>query len=288
MHPGIQLDVYLGLFPGSDASQNHAMKLFNETEIGFILKRAAELSHDDSDTASMGLSVEELQQLGTEAGLNPDFILQAAAELQTSRQTPGKKNFIGGPLSYNREIVLDGEIYSTDWEEMITPIRNTFKDPGVVSTRKNTFEWTVKSDVGSAQVTARLVNGQTRISVFWNNPSVAVLFMTPVFLSLVVSLPIVLGALEMTGFPAAAAIIGAVSTVFLLGRFGLGRYIDRFKEKIDQMIASFELISSRGELSRARESRVSLPEEPSTSRIELEGPDAEGESEPTIRNRDRA
>ncbi len=264
------------------------MKLFNENEIGAILKRAAELSHDDSDTASMGLSVEELQQLGTEAGLNPEFILQAAAELQTTRRTPGKKNFIGGPFSYDREIVLDGEISSADWEEMITPIRNTFKDPGLVSTRENTYEWTAKSEGANAQVTARLVNGQTRINVFWNNPASAVPFMIPVLLSGIASLPIVLGALEMTGFPATAAIIGAVSTVFLLGRFGLGRYIDRFKEKIDQMIASFELISSRGELSRARESRASLAEQPAATRIELEEPEPEPESEPAIRNRNRA
>ena len=236
----------------------------------------------------MGLSVEELQQLGTEAGLNPDFILQAAAELQTKRRAPGQKNFIGGPFSYDREIVLDGELSTADWEEMITPIRNTFKETGIVSTRESTFEWTTKSNVGSAQVTARLVNGQTRINVSWHNPSVVVPFMIPVFLSVVASLPIVLGALEMTGFPAAAAIIGAVSTVFLLSRHGLGRYIDRFSEKVDQMIASFELISSRGELSRARESRASLPEEPSTSRIELEEPEPEAESEPAVRNRDRA
>jgi len=62
------------------------MKLYNEKEIGAILKRAAELSQDESGTNAAGLSIEELQQVGSEAGLDPDMILRAAAGTETAKE----------------------------------------------------------------------------------------------------------------------------------------------------------------------------------------------------------
>ena len=58
-----------------------AMKLYNEKEIGAILKRAAELSQDESGTNAAGLSIEELQQVGSEAGLDPDMATPHAAAI---------------------------------------------------------------------------------------------------------------------------------------------------------------------------------------------------------------
>ena len=76
------------------------MKLYNEKEIGSILKRAAELSHDDTATNSLGLSLDELKQLGKEAGINHDFILKAATEMGASLTRSKDKAFWGGPASY--------------------------------------------------------------------------------------------------------------------------------------------------------------------------------------------
>jgi hypothetical protein len=58
------------------------MKLYSEKEIGAILKRAAELSMSEAGSNAGGLSLEELQQIGREAGIDPDLILKAASELQ--------------------------------------------------------------------------------------------------------------------------------------------------------------------------------------------------------------
>ena len=228
------------------------MKLYNETEIGTILKRAAEMSHADVNSSGMGLSVEELQQLGAEAGLNPEFIIRAAAELHADK--PKRiKNIFGGPVSYEREMVLDGEISASEWEEFLASIRSTFKDPGVVTTRENIFEWTVKSSGGSAQVTARTVDNTTRVNVFWNEPATAIPFMVPTIIGTIISLPITFEALDMSGIPGASVIVGTALTLFTLGRWGISHYTDRFSEKLDRMMTSFELIASKGELARNRD-----------------------------------
>ena len=48
-------------------------------------------------------------------------------------------------------------------EEILASIRGTFKDPGVVTTRENIFEWTSQSETDKAQVTAHVMNGRTTI-----------------------------------------------------------------------------------------------------------------------------
>jgi type III secretory pathway component EscS len=222
------------------------MKLYNEKEIGAILKRAAELSHDDADSDSVGLSVEELKQLGREAGINPDFILKAATELGSKKSRRSEKNFYGGPVAYENEIVLDREITPSEWEDMLVEMRSCIKDPGVVSARENTFEWTVQSTGTKSQVTARIENGRTKIHLFWSEPTAPIPFLVPTIIGTIISLPIVFEALQLSGLPSAMVIMSVTATLFTLGRWGVSAYTDRFSRKLDQLMTQFELIALKG------------------------------------------
>jgi len=232
------------------------MKLYNEKEIGAILKRAAEMSLDESGPNAAGLSIEELQQVGNEAGLNPDLILKAAAELQQSGPSR-QKNFFGGPVSYSNDFVLDGEIDAATWEEMIAAIRGTFKDPGVVTTRENVFEWTSQGETEKAQVTALISNGKTKVSLFWTEPVIAIPLFIPSLIGTIISLPITFESLEWSGFPAFALIMSTFMTLFLLGRFALGRIVDGQATKLRQLETSLDLIASKKALRQARERNAS-------------------------------
>ena len=222
------------------------MKLYNEKEIGAILKRAAELSHDDAASNSLGLSLDELKQLGTEAGINPDFILKAATEMGAQSSRSGSKNLFGGPVSYTNEMMLDREITPSEWEEMLAKIRTCFKDPGIVTTRENTFEWTVQDRSTKAQVTARMEHGKTHIHLFWAEPAAPIPFLIPSLIGTIISLPITFEALNLSGWPGALAIMTTFLTLFALGRWGVSSYTQRFSGKLDQLMTQIELIASRG------------------------------------------
>ena len=245
MHPDPELTVYLRQPP-------EVMKLYNEKEIGAILKRAAELSLDETGPNAAGLSIEELQQVGSEAGLDPDLIIRAAAEMQQS--VPSReRNLFGGPISYNNDFVLEGEIDASTWEEMVSAIRSTFKDPGMVSTRESVFEWTSQSETEKAQVTALVSNGKTKMTVYWTEPVIAVPLFIPSLIGTIISLPIVIESLEWSGFPAAAVIISVFLTLFSLGRFAVGRVVDKQVGKLKQLETSLDLIASKKALRTARE-----------------------------------
>ena len=59
------------------------MRVFSEQEIGAILKRTAELSKEAAGDRSSdaGLSLEEIQALAADAGLDTQLVSRAAAEL---------------------------------------------------------------------------------------------------------------------------------------------------------------------------------------------------------------
>jgi hypothetical protein len=240
------------------------MKLYSEKEIGAILKRAAELSMSEAGSNAGGLSLEELQQIGREAGIDPDLILKAASELQ-NYAPPRERNVIGGPIRYANDFVLEGEIDGATWEEMIAAIRNSFKDPGVVSTRENVFEWTSQGETEKAQVTALISSGRTKISLFWAEPVLAVPLFIPTLVGTIISLPITFESLGWTGLPAAALIVSVFMTLFSLSRFAVSRMTDNQVARIRQLEAGLSMIASKRAHRILLEGRSSDPVQISSS-----------------------
>ncbi len=222
------------------------MKLYDEKEIGAILKKAAKNSNRENSTSPVGLSIDELQQLASDAGINPDEVLKAIAEIEDQSDKKKDESFWGGPFSFSREIELDGEICTTEWEAMLIAIRDFFQGPGRVSTRENIFEWTTPMFAANeAQVTARKADGKTNISVFWNGRLNSIPFYIPVPLVAILSLLIGDGALEMSAGPGITFVLAMSSLAFLGGRWALSRFTNKRKQKLDRLMTGFEMIASK-------------------------------------------
>lgn len=257
------------------------MKLYNEKEIGTILKRAAELSQDESGPNAAGLSIEELQQVGAEAGLDPDLILRAAAELQQGN-TRRRRGALVGPTNYSNDFVLEGEVDAGTWEEMLAAIRSTFKDPGAVSMRENVFEWTSQSETDKAQVTALNSGGKTKITLFWSEPVLVLPMIIPTIIGTIISLPITFEALGLSGLPAVAVILSTFLTLLTIGRFVVNKITDRQVSKLKQLETSLDLIASKKALRSVRKQAASL--EAAAPLLDLGEPSADAE---TVNQRSR-
>ncbi|MCZ6705279.1 MAG: hypothetical protein O6942_05205 [Bacteroidetes bacterium] len=223
------------------------MRLYNEKEIGAILKRTAELSKDADVENSDGLSLEELKQLASEAGLDPELVVRAATEFSVGSSKPEKGNFFGGPLSHSREIELDVEVDHDTWESMLPVIREHFKDPGIVQNRAGAFEWTRNrwDDGTKGHVSVQKIKGGSRLHVFWSETALGALLFSPTFLSLFFA-PMILFkkmGLGLEGIPIWALI---VATFFFLGRFGVMSIKKRNVLKIDELGKKLAQIARRG------------------------------------------
>ena len=220
------------------------MKLYNRKEVGAILKKATENSStDDSDSAN-GLSIDELQRIASETGIDPEQIARAAAEIDVEVEK-NEQTLWGGPFSFNSQVLAEGEITDGQWEEILISIRGFFQSKGDVTIRESIFEWSSPwGTANSAQVTALKGNGKTKIKVNWNGPLTAIPFYIPVPLAAIASVLFASEFLELTSVPGMVFALLATGLTFLAGRWALRRHLNKGFKKLRQMVAGLNLIAN--------------------------------------------
>jgi hypothetical protein len=221
------------------------MKLYDRDEIGAILKKAAENSSSDGTGSHIGLTIDELQQLASDTGIDPEQITKAAAELAGDKSR-NDNTFWGGPFSFNRQVLVEGEITVGQWEDMLISIREFFQSNGQVTTRDSVWEWSSpRGSTNTAQVTVLTDNEQTKISVGWNGPLTALPFYLPMPLTAIASIFFASEFLELSAIPGLAFTVLATGLAFLAGRWALRRHLDKAFSRFREMIAGLELIASK-------------------------------------------
>jgi hypothetical protein len=145
---------------------------FNEKEVALIIKRASELQQTETTAeSSTGMSLEELEQVAREAGLDPALVRRAAADLDTrvSDQAPSK--FLGAPSVLRLERTIDGEVPADEYEPMVLEMQRLLGGVSTASTIGRTLQFSLAGrNQGHAsgrevQVTITPRNGRTTIRV---------------------------------------------------------------------------------------------------------------------------
>jgi len=220
------------------------MKLYNRKEVGAILKKAADNSLTDDSDSPNGLSIDELQQIALETGIDPEQIVWATAEIDVETET-NEPTFWGGPFSFNSQVLAEGEITIGQWEEMLISIREFFQSKGEVKTRASVFEWSSPwGTTNTAQVSVLQGDGKTKISVSWNGPLTAIPFYIPVPLAAIASVIFASEFLELTSVPGMAFAILVTGLTFLAGRWALRRHLNKGFKKLRQMVTGLSLIAN--------------------------------------------
>ena len=218
-------------------------KLFSETEIGRILKRATELQGAEGPAETTGLSLEEVRQLAMEMGIDPRHVEAAVFEVTQDGDAEKRFHWLGGPTSLERERVVGGEITEQQWEAMVEEIRASFGLVGGAGRVGRAYEWTHDSKDQQAQVTVTSHGGKTRIRVFAHYPNTAALtFMTSTILAMVTA-----GLLGAYVAPSAFlnfwTFLISLLVAFTLGaRFLFGRMMRKKEREAHGLLARLEQI----------------------------------------------
>ncbi len=116
---------------------------YNEEEIAGIFKQAAGAQEAArrhlSDTE--GLTLPELQQIGKEAGITPEFIARAAAAVDRTGSVLPPKRFLGLPISVERTVDLPGPLSDAHWDRLVVDLRETFQAHGTQRREGSLREW---------------------------------------------------------------------------------------------------------------------------------------------------
>jgi len=117
---------------------------YQEEEIREIFALAA--SDEDSRRPSLssaeGLTLAELQEIGSEVDLAPERIAQAASALEVRGSVLPRRTHLGMPISVGRIVDLPRSPTDREWELLVTELRETFNARGKVTSHGSLREWT--------------------------------------------------------------------------------------------------------------------------------------------------
>ncbi len=118
---------------------------YNEDEIAEILERATADGGAPGPSAgggSTGLTLVQLQEIGSEVGIPPERIA-AAARTVGSRDLVGTSgSFLGAPRSVSRIVPIERALDDDEWTRLVVDLRETFGAMGKVKTHGPLRSWT--------------------------------------------------------------------------------------------------------------------------------------------------
>lgn len=116
---------------------------YTEQEIAEIFRQAAadQESADTQRPHSSGLTLAELERIGKEAGISPEFISRAAASVDRKRPAPPPTTFLGLSVSAAHTIDLPGPFTDKDWELLVADLHDHFQAPGKIRRTGSIRQW---------------------------------------------------------------------------------------------------------------------------------------------------
>jgi hypothetical protein len=127
------------------------MRTFSEKEAREVFAQAARAQQSDDDATDAtagGLSLDELQEIGLAAGLDPAFVAAAAASLGADAPRPATR--LGVPLEVRRTRTLPGPMTDELWEQIVATLRAQTGGPGTASQVGRIREWTGDTQMGAS------------------------------------------------------------------------------------------------------------------------------------------
>lgn len=93
-------------------------------------------------SASEGLTLAELQEIGREVGVEPERIAEAASALDLRGAALARRTHLGMPISVGRIVELPRAPTDHEWELLVAELRETFSAQGRDRSQGNLRQWT--------------------------------------------------------------------------------------------------------------------------------------------------
>lgn len=228
-------------------------KRFTEDEVHAIFEQAArrqEEARHAEEASRAGLSLEELQRIGAESGIDPAHVAAVATALAQRGGVPApveREAFLGIPTRLRRTRYLDAPVTDTMWEQVVPALRDAFGGDGVSSQIGRVREWMLRPGKSShdravkvtftpegegTRVEIEQVMRSTTLGFFWGSASMAVT-------ALLFGALFLFGGSDpdtaiLTGIFATLAVLFTAGSLIGLRTYG-GRQEERFAAALDRL-----------------------------------------------------
>ena len=141
---------------------------FSDRQVNLIIKKALEIQQKEMPSGEKGLSIKDVEQLGTEIGISSDVIKRAAAEIMQKKHRNslifGKTGSVIAPsIEFDR--LLSGEQLA----ELNAAIPSIIRSPGIGQPRKNGLYWsslnTMQTGLCTEVIASKTRDNKTALTV---------------------------------------------------------------------------------------------------------------------------
>ncbi len=236
-------------------------RLYTEKEISKILKKAGEIQASEREKVTVGLSLEEIQQLAEEVGLEPDIIAQVAGKLdEESEPEPGFFGSLLMPTKIDLEQVIPGNISEDEWPEIVSMIERATSKSGSSSQIGKLLEWTEDSRHSKQKLSVIQGDNQTKVIFQGTYTQLALAWSLSILINIGVWAFIVgIINLGLLGIP-----IGIVVTfaTYLIILSGFKSFIRKKKRTLKSVFTKMSgLFSGKTESDQRSKGRIEIPDE---------------------------
>ena len=238
---------------------------YSEEEVSAILRLAMDRG-DHEEMRRDGMSLEELVEVATEAGIEPSLIRSAAERLDTL-EAPARGIDWLGVRSYTEIVrVVDGDVTAENWDEVVTELRSAFSGPsGEASKLGKSSEWHASSLFTELHVSFTPEAGRTKMNARLTSRSVPLFAygLTSGFVGLVLFLQVA-PMLSLWHIPmglALAITFGAMLGVLGMVRLAVGSWYRKMTHQMKDALDRAQMIVSRQPARQTQTSTAEVEEE---------------------------
>tara|TARA_R110002096_G_scaffold435983_1_gene664824 strand:- start:1458 stop:2267 length:810 start_codon:yes stop_codon:yes gene_type:complete len=216
-------------------------KLYSQKEIKALLQKATELQKENIGQTEDGLTLEELEQIAADSGIDPMYIREAISRQNSGIPESSGFHLLGAPLSLEVGREVPYEMSMDDWELVVQEARRTFnKSGGTVQHLGKSFEWmSPDHKFIHASLTATPLKNKTRFYVSSHYGKIAFFAYYFPFVLLIMGLGIFLGSASLPPLINIAIAVASITSVFAGSRYFFGKWVQSRKKKMDDMITRF-------------------------------------------------
>lgn len=140
---------------------------FSREEAEQIFAGAARRQQEARHRDEAYLTLEELESAAKDAGIGPEHVRAAAADVLRPSHAPHVRRFLGIPVEVRESKLIPIQPGALDWGAVVTGLRSVFGKQGVATDLGTVREWT--SDASEGNMPTRVIiepeEGNTRLTI---------------------------------------------------------------------------------------------------------------------------
>ena len=217
---------------------------YSEEEFALILRRASEIQETPGKAGakvrSEGLTLEEMQSIAREVGIDPDAVTRAAAVLGAAEwEEKGGlvAAVVGGPSKFHLDCEMPGRLPPEEMGRILEVIRRVAEHQGEASEVLGGVEWKTVGDLSAIHVNVSPRGNRTSVQVVGNRSAAGAISFTFPMAAAAILIGGLGAAFEPTSFVGISALItGLLGSGFMVSRTIWSSGTRKFRRRMTKLM----------------------------------------------------